>query len=159
MDIIPGQAKDFTHTQRAGKGKVHCHIELAVRTLIQGGTDHIRIPDIPLLVLRLWEDHVIKRISRNDLPPYRLLERTAEELDDLLNGLVADIGSGGLSCFGRYGPCFLQGLNVPIHHTGCYRLYLHITDDRVDVVGNQSRLAVIHRDAPLLFPVEGYEVI
>ena len=98
MDVIPGQAKDFPHTQGAGKGKVHCHIEFAVRTLIQGGADYIRIPDIPLLVLRLWKDYVIKRISRNDLPAYRLLERTAEKLDDFLNGLVANIGSGGLSC-------------------------------------------------------------
>ncbi len=32
----PGQPQDFAHTQRAGKGKVHCHIEFAVRAFVQG---------------------------------------------------------------------------------------------------------------------------
>ena len=40
MDIVPGQPQDLTHPQRAGKGQVHSHIELAVRTLVQGGADH-----------------------------------------------------------------------------------------------------------------------
>ena len=35
MDVFPGQPQAFTHTQRAGKGKVHCHIELAVRAFVQ----------------------------------------------------------------------------------------------------------------------------
>ena len=75
MDVFPGQPQDFTHTQRAGKGKVHCHIELAVRAFVQGKTDHIRCPDIPFRILRFREDHIVKGISCNDFPSYRLLKR------------------------------------------------------------------------------------
>ena len=102
MDVLPGQSQDFTHTQRAGKGKVHCHIELAVRAFVQGKTDHIRRPDIPFRILRFREDHIVKGISCNDFPSYRLLKRTPQELDDLFNGLVADISGNGLSGFGRH---------------------------------------------------------
>ena len=100
MDVLPGQPQDFTHTQRAGKGKVHCYIELAVRAFVQGKTDHIRRPDIPFRILRFREDHIVKGISCNDFPAYRLLKRTPQELDDLFNGLVADIGGNGLSGLG-----------------------------------------------------------
>lgn len=41
-----------------GEGQVHGNIELAVRTLIQGGTDDVRSPDGPLLVLSL--DDIVK---------------------------------------------------------------------------------------------------
>ena len=58
-------------------------------------------------------------------------------------------------CLGGHSRRFLQGLNVPIHHTGRNRSNLHITDNRIDIVGNQGRLAVIHGHAPLLFPVRG----
>ena len=91
MDVLPGQSQDFTHTQRAGKGKVHCYIEFAVRAFVQGKTDHIRRPDIPFRILRFREDHIVKGISCNDFPAYRLLKRTPQELDNLFNGLVADI--------------------------------------------------------------------
>ena len=62
MDIAPGQPQNLTHAQRTGKGQVHCYIELAVRTLIQGGADHIGGPDVPLLILRLGQDHIVKRV-------------------------------------------------------------------------------------------------
>lgn len=39
VDIAPGQSQNLTHAQRTGKGKVHCHIEFAVRTLIQSAAD------------------------------------------------------------------------------------------------------------------------
>jgi len=100
MDVLPGQSQDFTHTQRTGKGKVHCYIEFAVRAFVQGKTDHIRRPDIPFRILRFREDHIVKGISCNDFPSYRLLKRTPQELDDLFNGLVADIGGNGLSGLG-----------------------------------------------------------
>ena len=102
MDVLPGQPQDFTHTQRAGEGKVHCYIELAVRAFVQGKTDHIRRPDIPFRILRFREDHIVKGISCNDFPAYRLLKRTPQELDDLFNGLVTDISGNGLSGFGRH---------------------------------------------------------
>ena len=159
MDVFPGQPQDFTHTQRAGKGKVHCYIEFAVCAFVQSKTDHIRRPDIPFRILRFREDHIVKGISCNDFPSYRLLKRTPQELDDLFNGLVADIGGNGLSGFGRHRLGFLQGLDITVNRTGSNRLYLHITDDRIDIVRNQRRLAVIHRHAPFLFSVKRYEVI
>ena len=113
VDNIPVHAeqvvnnKKVTDTQRAGKGKVHCHIELAVRAFVQGKTDHIRRPDIPFRILRFREDHIVKGISCNDFPSYRLLKCTPQELDDLFNGLVADIGGNGLSGLGRHRLGFL----------------------------------------------------
>lgn len=70
--------------------------------------DHIRVPDIPLLVLGFKEDHIVKRISGNDLPADRLLEHTAKELYDLFNGLVAHIGGRSFSRFCGYRPGFPQ---------------------------------------------------
>ena len=65
MDVLPGQPQDFTHTQRACKGKVHCNIELAVRAFVQGKTDHIRCPDIPFRILRkVWLPKTIAYILR-----------------------------------------------------------------------------------------------
>ena len=55
MDIAPGQSQNLTHAQRTGKGKVHCHIEFAVRTLVQSGADHIGGPDVPLLVFHFGQ--------------------------------------------------------------------------------------------------------
>ena len=51
MHVIPGQPQYLTYSQGAGKGQIHCHIELAVRTFIKGGADHSRVPYIALLVL------------------------------------------------------------------------------------------------------------
>lgn len=60
-----------------GEGQVHGHIELAVRTLIQGGADHIGGPDVPLLVLHFGQHHIVKGILGNQLPPHRLFEGAA----------------------------------------------------------------------------------
>ena len=75
-------------------------VELAVRAFVQGKTNHICCPDIPFRILRFREDHIVKGISYNDFPAYRLLKRTPQELDDLFNGLVADIGGNSLSGLG-----------------------------------------------------------
>ena len=85
VDIAPGQSQNLTHAQRTGKGKVHCHIEFAVRTLIQSGADHIGGPDVPLLVFHFGQHHIVKGVLGNQLPPNRLLEGTAEKFDDLLD--------------------------------------------------------------------------
>ena len=53
----------------------------------------------------------------------------------------------------------MEGLNVFVYHTGSNCLNLHITDDRIDVVGNQGGLAVIHGHAPLLCPIGGNKII
>mgnify|MGYP000429784307 CR=1 FL=1 len=55
--------------------------------------EHIRRPDISFRILRFREDHIVKGISCNDFPSYRLLKRTSQELDDLFNGPIADIKS------------------------------------------------------------------
>ena len=88
VDVLLPQ--NFTHTQRAGKGQVHCHIEFAVRILVQGGADHIGGPDIPLFMFHFRQDHIIEWILGNQLPPNYLLEGTAEKFDDLLNSGVGD---------------------------------------------------------------------
>ena len=59
------------------------------------------------IILRFREDHIVKGISCNDFPAYRLLKRTPQELDNLFNGLVADIGGNGLSGLGRHRLGFL----------------------------------------------------
>ena len=158
MDIVPGQPQDLTHPQRAGKGQVHSHIELAVRTLVQGGADHISGPDVPLLILRLGQNHIFKGVLGNQFPPYRLLERAAQELDDLLDGGVGDqirlcMMGPGIHC-----RSFLQGLNVLVHHPRRDLLHLQISDNGVDVVGDQRVLAVVHGHTPLLFPIERNKV-
>ena len=112
MDIVPGQPQDLTHSQRAGKGQVHSHIELAVRTLVQRGADHIGGPNIPLLILRLGKDHIFKGVLGDQLPPYCLLEGAAQELDDLLNGGVSDQVCLCVMGSGIYRRGFLQGLDV-----------------------------------------------
>lgn len=38
--VAPGQPQDLAHAQRTSKGKVHGHIEFAVRTFIQRLADH-----------------------------------------------------------------------------------------------------------------------
>ncbi len=68
VDVVPGQAQDLAHAQRADKGQVHRHIELAVRTLIQSGADHIGGPDVPLLVLRFGQDHIFKGVLGRSAP-------------------------------------------------------------------------------------------
>lgn len=50
VDIAPGQTHDLAHAHGTGKGQIHRHIEFAVRTLVQGGADHIGGPNVPLLV-------------------------------------------------------------------------------------------------------------
>ena len=158
VDVVPGQAQDLAHAQRAGKGQVHRHIELAVRTLIQSGADHIGGPDVPLLVLRFGQDHIFKGVLGDQLPPYRLLEGAAQEFDDLLDGGVGDqirlcVMGPGIHCRG-----FLQGLDVLVHHPRRDLLHLQISNDGVDVVGDQRVLAVVHGHAPLLFPIERNKV-
>ena len=158
VDVVPGQPQDLAHAQRAGKGQIHRHIELAVRTLVQSGADHISGPDVPLLVLRLGQDHIFKGVLGDQLPPYRLLEGAAQEFDDLLDGGVGDqvrlcVMGPGIHCRG-----FLQGLDVLVHHPRRDLLHLQIPNDRVDVVGNQRVLAVVHGHAPLLFPIERNKV-
>ena len=136
MDIVPGQPQDLAHPQRAGKGQVHGHIELAVRTLVQCGADHISGPDVPLLILRLGQDHIFKGVLGDQLPPHRLLERAAQEFDDLLNG---GIGHKVRLCVmgpGIHRRGFLQSLDVLVHYSRGDLLHLHIPDDGVDVVGD-----------------------
>ena len=158
VDIVPGQPQDLTHAQGAGKGQVHRYIELAVRTLVQGGADHIGCPDVPLLVLRLGQNHIVEGVLGNQLPSYCLLEGAAQELDDLLNGGISD-----QVCLCMMGPgihrrSFLQGLDVLVHYPRGDILHLHIPDDGVDVVGDQRVLAVVHGHAPLLFPIKRNKV-
>ena len=158
MDIVPGQPQDLAHPQRAGKGQVHGHIELAVRTLVQCGADHISGPDVPLLILRLGQDHIFKGVLGDQLPPHRLLERAAQEFDNLLNG---GIGHKVRLCVmgpGIHRRGFLQSLDVLVHYSRGDLLHLQIPYDGVDVVGDQRVLAVIHGHAPLLFPIERNKV-
>ena len=158
VDIVPGQPQDLTHPQGAGKGQVHRYIELAVRTLIQGGADHIGGPDVPLLILRLGQYHIVKGVLGDQLPPYCLLEGAAQELDDLLDGGVSDQVCLCVMGPGIHRRGFLQGLDVLIHYPRGDILHLHIPDDGVDVVGNQRVLAVVHGHAPLLFPIKRNKV-
>ena len=158
VDIAPGQPHDFAHAHGTGKGQIHCHIEFPVRTLIQGGADHISGPDVPLFMFHFRQDHIVEGILRDQLPPDRLLEGAAEELDDLINGGVGHELRFGMVVLGVYCRGFLQDLDVLVHHTRRDVLHFHVPDDGVDVVGDQGVLAVIHGHAPPLFAVEGDEV-
>ena len=73
-----------------------------VLAFVQCQPNHIRSPDVTPFVLCLWQYHIVERIAGNNLPANRLLERTPHQLDDLFNGLVADIGGNGLSGLGRH---------------------------------------------------------
>ena len=137
VDIAPGQPQNFAHAQRTGKGQVHCYIELAVRTLVQGGADHIGGPDVPLLVFHFGQYHIVKGVLGNQLPPNRLLEGAAEKFDDLLDGSVGDKLRFGMVRLGVHRRGFLQSLDVLVHHPRGDVLHLHVPDDGVDVVGNQ----------------------
>ena len=158
VDIAPGQPQNLTHAQRTGKGQIHCHIEFAIRTLIQGGADHIGGPDVPLLVFHFGQHHIVKWVLGNQLPPNRLFEGAAEKFDDLFDGSVGDKLRFGVVRPGVHRRGFLQSLDVLIHYPRGDVLHLHIPNDGVDVVGNQRVLAVVHRHAPPLFAIEGDEV-
>ena len=158
VDIAPGQSHNLTHAHGTGKGQIHRHIEFPVRTLIQGGADHIGGPDVPLFMFHFRQDHIVEGILRDQLPPNRLLEGAAEELDDLVNGGVGHELRFGMVVLGVHRRSFLQGLDVLVHHSGRDVLHFHIPDDGVDVVSDQGVLAVIHGNAPPLFAVEGDEV-
>ena len=158
MDIAPGQPQNLTHAQRTGKDQIHCHIEFAIRTLIQGGADHIGGPDVPLLVFHFGQHHIVKWVLGNQLPPNRLFEGAAEKFDDLFDGSVGDKLRFGVVRPGVHSRGFLQSLDVLIHYPRGDVLHLHIPNDGVDVVGNQRVLAVVHRHAPPLFAIEGDEV-
>ena len=158
MDVAPCQSQNLTHAQRTGKGQVHCHIEFAVRTLIQGGADHIGGPDVPLLVFHFGQHHIVKGVLGNQLPPNRLFEGTAEKFDDLLDGGVGDKLRFGVVRPGIHRRGFLQSLDVLIHYPRGDVLHLHIPDDGVDIVGDQRVLTVVHGHAPPLFAIEGDEV-
>ena len=53
----------------------------------------------------------------------------------------------------------LESLNVLVHHTRGNSLNFQITNNRIDIIGNQCRLAVVHGYAPLLFSVCRNKVI
>ena len=38
-------------------------------------------------------------------------------------------------------------------------LHFHISDNRIDIVGNQGCLTVIHRHAPFFLPIRGNKII
>ena len=90
VDIVPGQPQDLTHPQGAGKGQVHRYIELAVRTLIQGGADHIGGPDVPLLYSVLGSTTLSKGFLAISSHRTACLKAQRGELDDLLDGGVSD---------------------------------------------------------------------
>ena len=159
VNIFPGQSKNLSHTQRTRKSKIHGDIQLTVRTLIQRQTNCFRIPDVPLFVLGLWKDRIIKRVFPDQFPSYRLLESTAEQLDNLFNGLVGNKFRPGFPVLPGNRRRLLKGLNVLVHHTGRNVLNLHVSDNRIDIVGNQGCLAVIHRHAPFFLSVGGNKVI
>ena len=142
----------------AGKGQVHGDVELAIRAAVQGLADDLSGPDVPLLVLRFWQHHIVEGVLWDDLPSDRLLEGAAEQFDDLLNVLIAHVLRLGAVGLGGHRRRFLQGLNVLVHYTGRDVLHLQIPDDGVNIVGDEGGLAVVHGHAPPLFAVEGDEV-
>lgn len=45
------------------------------------------------------------------------------------------------------------------HYAGSNVLHFHISDNRIDIVGNQGCLTVIHRHAPFFLPIRGNKII
>lgn len=84
MSIVPGKAQDLVHTQQAGKGQIHRQVKSGAFASIQRLADGVYIPDIALVVTGAGQNGVVERILGNQLPADCLLERAAQELDDLL---------------------------------------------------------------------------
>ena len=93
-----GQAHNLAHAHGTVKGQIHGYIEFPVRTVVQGGADHIGGPDVPLFMLHFRQNHIVEGVLGNQLPPDRLLEGAAEELDDLVDGGVGHELRFGTRC-------------------------------------------------------------
>ena len=159
MDILPRQPQDFTHSQRTRKGKIHCDVQFAVLALIQCLANGICIPNVTLFINSFRQDGVVERIFSDQFPTDSLLKGTAKKFENSLDGRVRNIFCVCLAILSGGTGRFLECLNVFIHYAGCDRLHFQIADNGVDVVGNQGKLSVIHRDAPLSFAIGSNKVM
>lgn len=109
-------------------------------------------PKCRAFYIRFLEGPHCRKDFSNQFPTNSLLKSTPEKFDDLLNVLI-----GNKLCFRFSVPLtnrrgLLKSLNVFVYHTGSNCLNLHIADNRIDIVGNQGCLTVIHRHTPIFSP-------
>ena len=154
MNAVPRQAGDLTEPQRTGKGKVDCHIELAVRAAIQRLTDDVCRPDFALLLLVLRQQNVLKGVFRYHVPPHRLPESAMQQLHDFFNGTGRHIFRAGMAVWGFNRRCLLQLHNKAVHRAAIDVLDIGIAYNRVDVVFNQADIAGVCRKPPPLCPID-----
>lgn len=158
VNIVPGQAEDFSETERAGKRQVHGDVQLAFRAGVQRLTNGVCVPDFLLLVVRPGQDRVVEGISPDDLPAHRLLERAAHQLENFLDVAVSQVLAGRLVRPGGHGRRGAQLLNELVNRARVDLLHLLLPDQGNDVVDDQRAAGVVHGYAPLLFSAELHEV-
>ena len=154
VEAVPGQAGDLPHPHGAGKSQIDCNVEFPILAVVESLADGIRRPDCPDFLFPFRQVGILKRVFANDIPPDCLMESAPEEFNNLFDGAGRHILRFRMAVWSIYRGCFLKLLDIFIHSPFVDVLDNKVSNQRIDIVVDQRRIAGIDRKAPFLFSIK-----